>query len=268
MKSDQSHLSDRELLSALDGELARTDQVRAQSHLAACWSCRARQNELNSAIGALVRLQRDDFANQIPSANGPRALLKARMAQVQAAENERSSHLGWLHRARVHWPVLGASFVFASLVCIAVATWSMRPLDQIVPVIKPDPNLTPGATVLVNKSALCGESKTNNKAVSLSLQQRIFEEYGIHTRRVNAYEVDYLITPALGGADDIHNLWPQSKGAGPWNAMVKDALEDHLRDMVCDGQVDLAVAQHDMAADWILAYKKYFHTDHPIAPVP
>jgi hypothetical protein len=34
--------------------------------------------------------------------------------------------------------------------------------------------------------------------------------------------------------------------------------------MVCAGTLDLATAQHDIATDWIAAYKKYFHTDKPM----
>ena len=48
-----------------------------------------------------------------------------------------------------------------------------------------------------------------------------------------------------------------------WNAHVKDELEDRLHELVCDGELDLSTAQHDISADWILAYKKYFHTDRP-----
>ena len=73
------------------------------------------------------------------------------------------------------------------------------------------------------------------------------------------------ITPALGGADDIHNLWPQSNRATVWNAQVKDALEEHLRDLVCAGKLDLAIAQRDMATNWIQAYKNCFHTDQPLS---
>jgi hypothetical protein len=105
-----------------------------------------------------------------------------------------------------------------------------------------------------------------NKAVSVALQRRVFEEYGIAGADPRAYEVDYLVTPALGGADDIHNLWPHSYSATVWNAQVKDALEDRLRDMVCDGSLDLTEAQREIAANWIAAYKKYFHTDTPPEP--
>jgi hypothetical protein len=110
---------------------------------------------------------------------------------------------------------------------------------------------------------VCAGTNTKNKAVPVALQRKVFEEYGI-VGEPRAYEVDYLITPALGGADDIHNLWPHSYSATVWNARVKDALEDRLREMVCDGSLDLAEAQRDIATNWIAAYKKYFHTDEPL----
>jgi hypothetical protein len=33
---------------------------------------------------------------------------------------------------------------------------------------------------------------------------------------------------------------------------------------VCEGKLDLGTAQHDIARDWVSAYKKYFHTDTPL----
>jgi hypothetical protein len=33
--------------------------------------------------------------------------------------------------------------------------------------------------------------------------------------------------------------------------------------MVREGKIDLSTAQHEMASDWISAYKKCFHTDQP-----
>ena len=92
----------------------------------------------------------------------------------------------------------------------------------------------------------------------------MIEEYGLARAQARAYEVDYLITPALGGADDIHNIWPEPYTDAQWNARVKDALEERLRMMVCEGEVDLATAQREIAGNWIEAYKKYFRTDHPI----
>jgi len=45
---------------------------------------------------------------------------------------------------------------------------------------------------------------------------------------LDAYEVDFLMTPELGGAASIHNLWPEPYFETRWNAHVKDDLEERL----------------------------------------
>ena len=55
------------------------------------------------------------------------------------------------------------------------------------------------------------------------------------------YELDYLITPELGGVGDARNLWPQRYDSDVWNARVKDDLERLLPRLVCDGAVDLGM---------------------------
>lgn len=72
------------------------------------------------------------------------------------------------------------------------------------------------------------------------------------------------ITPELGGADDIRNVWPEPYSGSEWTAHVKDALEEHLHQMVCEKQLELHTAQQEIARDWVSAYKKYFHADHPL----
>lgn len=127
----------------------------------------------------------------------------------------------------------------------------------------PQTDLTPGAAVFASREQICAGDRGNNRPVPAALRRQVFEEYGIPASAARAYEVDYLITPALGGADDIRNLWPQSYSSTVWNARVKDALEDRLHELVCTGNLDLATAQRDISADWIAAYKKYFGTDEP-----
>jgi hypothetical protein len=261
MLSEESHLSDQELLLAADGELSARDTARAQSHLSACWACRARKQEIEAAIGEFIRMHQRNFDVRIPPPDGPRALLYAQLAQL--AESRRTStrqifRSPWLRAA-------AAAFGFVAITYFLSNAWPTRPAAHMVAVTVPNPSLTPGATVLVSQGEVCRESNTKNKAVPVALQRRVFDEYGIPAAEPNAYEVDYLITPALGGADDIHNLWPQSYTATVWNAQVKDALEDHLRDLVCDGQLDLATAQREIATNWIEAYKRYFHTDRPLS---
>lgn len=257
MQSEQSHLSDQELLQAVDGELSGREVGRVQSHLAACWSCRARKQEIEGTIGEFIRMHHRSLDAQIPSADAPRRVLKAQLAQLAQPR-------------QMHWGFSWAAAAALGLVAILYLTshsWTRRPPEPLVAVTIPNPSLTPGATVLIDRSEVCMESNQKNKTVPVALQRRVFDEYGIRSAAPSAYEVDYLITPALGGADDIHNLWPQSYDATVWNAQVKDALEDHLRDLVCDGQLDLTTAQREIATNWIETYKKYFHTDRPLTRV-
>jgi hypothetical protein len=61
----------------------------------------------------------------------------------------------------------------------------------------------------------------------------------------------------LGGSSDIKNLWPQPYAGTIWNAHVKGKLENRLHAMVCRGVISLQDAQHDIAIDWVAAYRKY-----------
>jgi Putative zinc-finger len=265
MLSEESHLSDQELLLAVDGELSPREAERVEAHLAACWACRVRKQEIETAIGEFVRFQRQSLDVRIPPADGPRALLKAQLAQ--RAEAERASRLRWPGSVswRSGWALAAAILALAIVTSLVFRSYFERHPTRSVAVTVPDPSLTPGATVLLGQRELCRETSANNKAVPVALQRRVFDEYGLRTAEPRAYEVDYLITPALGGADDIRNLWPQSSSATVWNAQVKDALEAHLRNLVCEGDLDLATAQREIATNWIEAYKKYFHTDRPVA---
>ncbi len=264
MLSEESHLSDQELLQAVDGELSPREAERVESHLAACWACRVRKQEIETAIGEFVRFERQNLDSLIPPSDGPRALLKARLAE--RAEAERTSRLWWPVPVswRFGWALLAAILAVATVTSLVMRGYLDRHAALSLAVTVPNPSLTPGAIVFMRQDELCRETSANNKPVPVALQRRVFEEYGIPSAEPRAYEVDYLITPALGGADDIHNLWPQPSSATVWNAQVKDALESHLRTLVCAGDLDLATAQREIATNWIEAYKRYFHTDRPM----
>jgi hypothetical protein len=100
--------------------------------------------------------------------------------------------------------------------------------------------------------------------IPIAVRQQVFHAYGMDHSQPREYEVDHLITPELGGTDDIRNLWPEPYASTEWNAYVKDQLENHLRQMVCEGKLDLSTAQRDIATDWISAYRRYFHTEKPL----
>jgi hypothetical protein len=261
MRDQNGHLSDEQLLLELEGELSTKVARSVQDHLDACWRCRSRRQELEGAITGFIRFHQDELDPQLPSPDGPRALLKARLAELSEKETNRWT-LGFAF-FRQQMGLLATSVGVLAVTLFAVALVLHHPASASVIVSSPDLKLTPGAALLADRSAICALANVKNKAVPVAVRKRVLEEYGIRNAEPRAYEIDYLVTPALGGTDDIHNLWPHSYSAD-WNAKVKDDLEDRLREMVCSGSLDLTQAQREIATNWIAAYKKYFHTDQPL----
>ncbi|HTX14786.1 MAG TPA: hypothetical protein VMD77_05780 [Candidatus Baltobacteraceae bacterium] len=132
----------------------------------------------------------------------------------------------------------------------------------------PRASLTPGDALTFPNDICFAAPREDPSRIPISERERVFREYGVDYRQAKYYELDHLITPALGGTDDIRNLWPEPYDSTEWNAHVKDQLEDYLHQMVCSGQIDLATAQHAIATNWIEAYKRYFHTDKPLPSYP
>ncbi len=261
MKDADSHLTDEQLLLHIDGELSKRDERFARTHLAACWQCRTRRQEFQDAIAHFVHAYQGEFDPKLPPIDGPRALLQARLTDLSA----RKLRPGLFSATRL---AIAATVCAVLVLGFLLARREPRRRNparmQSAVILIPDARLTPGAALLVSQLAVCAEPNTKNKAVAPAMRQRVFEEYGIREADPRAYEVDYLVTPALGGADDIHNLWPHSYSSTVWNARVKDELEDRLREMVCDGTIDLTEAQREIASNWIGAYKKYFHRETPL----
>jgi len=214
-----------------------------------------------------VRGHRLTFDTELPSAHGPRALLRAQFANAAQGGAQ-----GW--RWFPHFPsVARITGLAAGLLAVVVAGGlllrfsaprkSTAALDRGA---LPERTLTPGATRSVDLSEVCSvQHEEVVREVSEPMRNEVLRHYGIREARAGDYEIDYLIAPGLGGAEDLRNLWPEPTTSGAWNSGVKDDLEERLHQMVCSGTLDLPTAQHDIATDWIEAYKKYFHTDAPLA---
>jgi hypothetical protein len=116
----------------------------------------------------------------------------------------------------------------------------------------------------VTVDELCAPARHEQRQVSDAIRLEVLRGYGMERVPPAEYELDYLITPELGGAPSAQNLWPQRYASRTWNAHVKDQLERLLPQLVCDGAISLQTAQKDIAVDWIAAYKKYLRTDVPL----
>jgi hypothetical protein len=271
MPNQDPHISDEDLLLLVDGELSGRRVAKVRDHLAACWNCRARMVEIEGTIVDFARAYRDSSEVNLPTSAGPRALLSARLAEF-ASKPEAGPRL-WF--GLFTWAKRTAAVGLAVLITVMVgrsvwqytlsrgATGDMPPSERGV---LPDRQLTPGLVRAATLEDLCSAAHEEVVGqVNTPLRNEVLDEYGITNRRASDYEIDYLVAPGLGGTEDIRNLWPQPYSAHTWNAYAKDELEERLHHLVCRRELDLSVAQRDIAQDWITAYKKYFDTKEPMS---
>ena len=287
-----------------DGALSARRRSAVGRHLAACPRCAARRAELGAALAEAVAGCRETPAGAAPlhvararlreALEGPspsRWSLAGRRAawpifglSLTGRPLAGWSPAGWPSRLAVAAVAVAAVAVVA---VVAVLSWPLAdgpgapeqpaahggpasgaPAAGVAPASagleRPRQDLTPGSVLPVGVDEICAGGVTGVPAVAAPVPRQVFEAYGVDYRRAAEYELDFLITPELGGAPDPRNLWPQPYRAGVWNAYVKDELERELQDLVCRGTLDLATAQRELANDWIAAYKRRFNTDRPL----
>jgi hypothetical protein len=121
----------------------------------------------------------------------------------------------------------------------------------------PNNFLTPGDTKKVSKEQICSpDFSAKVKPTKDSIKEEAFERYGLRSGQFAEDVLDHLVPVELGGSDQLENLWPQSV-KGEWNASQKDALEQKLHAMVCDGTMELKQAQAAIRKNWVAAYTQY-----------
>jgi hypothetical protein len=256
------HVPDEELVSAMDAEVGEPRLSRIRHHLAHCEECRIRFDELKRAASEFLAVRAAISEGSLPSEAAPAARLRAALS--------REERTGWSFRGT---PDLFPRFRFSTalgalaalLAPAATLVWfNNARVDAAGPL--PDSRLTPGTARPISRQQVCLlPAEDEGKLVPYGLALEVFEQYGIAKPEPGTYEVDYLISPALGGTTSIQNLWPLPYGEGEWTSRLKDALEDRLRTLVCDGALDLETAQRDIATNWIAAYQKYFRSKRPIS---
>ncbi|MEO6339625.1 MAG: hypothetical protein ABIO39_06275 [Caulobacteraceae bacterium] len=133
----------------------------------------------------------------------------------------------------------------------------------------PDLAKTPGVTRPgLTKAKICATKwGLDARHVTAAMKRQAFANYGMAGNsdpacivdvRGRHCEIDHLISRELGGADVVENLWPQAYGTSPWNAQLKDKLENRLHKEVCAGRLSLAKARKMIATDWREAYRAYY----------
>jgi hypothetical protein len=244
------HLTDGALVLMLDGELPADLHSVVEVHLARCEACQVRLERFERLDARLRQPLPDTSTAQV------RARLESRLADMTHARHVPAS--SGFPRPR-HW-----AYAAAACLAVLVAGQVLHRTAGVEAASLPVAALTPGAVDPITVDRLCAEGARQVGMVSRQVRLDVLTAYQMVSVSPSDYELDYLITPELGGANDPRNLWPQRYSSAVWNARVKDQLEVLLPRLVCAGQVDLASAQRDIAGNWIAAYRKYFGTEHPI----
>jgi len=163
-------------------------------------------------------------------------------------------------RPRGWWIVVAT----AAAVIVATPAWSARNPGL------PNPVRTPGAvnarvTQSTIHSTICVPGYSSSvrppESYTEALKYRQLDGgYNLNgDTRASDYEEDHLIPLEVGGSPtSVKNLWPEPWTV-TWNAGRKDALENVMHRLVCDGSVTLATARRVFTSNWILGYEKYVH---------
>jgi hypothetical protein len=109
-----------------------------------------------------------------------------------------------------------------------------------------------GDPVQLDTAAICTPGWAEaHRDVSYATKDYVAREYGLSSHY--GYEIDRLIPLELGSSNSVRNLWPEPYNS-PYGANQKDGLEDYLHQRVCEHGLPLATAQHEIAANWYVAW--------------
>jgi hypothetical protein len=178
-------------------------------------------------------------------------------------------------QAESRWPVYLVAAVVAVL-AIVLAVWLVRSHRRPVrpasiprmarPAWLPDPHLTPGGTFAVSESEVCRPGYARAaRDVPGSVKREVCRLYGV-PYPARGYEIDHLIPLALGGSNEVSNLWPQT-GEGRWTFRQKDQLEVRLHAMACRGEITMSQAQEMIRSDWTVPYRRYVQPEPAHLPM-
>src|ERR1019366_5219447 len=206
---------DETLLRAVDGELSPRERALFARHLAVCDACRGRLWQMACAAADASRACLEERGAPPLAADPLRARLSARMAQLSAARDR-----SWRFRVAecvARWPYAVPVAAACALLVIAVCLLGSQADPQqpnrffaaIEPEARPIRSLTPGAVAPVTVADLCAGRGPAHERIPTPVRQAILHDYRMDDVPADEYELDYLITPELGGSTDRRNLWPE-----------------------------------------------------------
>lgn len=128
----------------------------------------------------------------------------------------------------------------------------------------PNAVLTPGLIATqsfaeLTANSACGTYSQCHRNTSSAQKTQVEKEYPACPAQ---HEIDHLVPLALGGADDVRNLWCQPE-VNEWNGQdfgyhAKDKLETYLVIQMKAGTITPKDAQNCILQDWPACFQKFF----------
>lgn len=264
----RGHVNDHELILSWDSELSWQRQADVTRHIESCGVCRDKADRLRSAMTSVAALYTATGETSSPATRYRRVRLESALREAEAEGALPTGSGGFAGTVGALSLMRAAAIAVVVVALGATAFITVRAthgpaLTSIGRGMLPESSLTPGAVSQLTATELCNGVRPS-RLVTETVRLQVLRAYGMQGVSAEAYELDALVTPELGGSTDAANLWPQRYQSPIWNARVKDELEELLPRLVCSDQMTLADAQREIATDWVAAYKRHFKTDVPL----
>lgn len=122
------------------------------------------------------------------------------------------------------------------------STPAPTPIKHLAP-IKPNPEWAPGdLCTKVNPDFFEYRYKEKipycKRVVTSKTKRELYERYGVPTKCRGGYTIDHIIPLALGGSNDLKNLWPEPKAI----KFSREGIEDKLYHLMKSGELKQVVA--------------------------
>ena len=123
----------------------------------------------------------------------------------------------------------------------------------------PDAKLTPGVVASIDTALVCEKDyPARVRHVTTTTKNKVYKNYKVDKDKcTKGCKIDHLIPLAIGGSNDIGNLWPHEYGA-EWNVFAKTRLEVRLRKEVCTGKMPIAAAQSCIRENWPQCFARFY----------
>lgn len=231
LKAD-GHLSDDWLLLSIDGELSASDYTRVKEHVRACWTCRARREQLERAIEEIVEYEHALVAPDMPPSPGGKAIFLARLDQLSGTLGQPSFRRRWvIALLQACRSILSSRVAWAASAALTITVLFYLAMGRHTPVVS--------ANELLQRAASSGTRSRPGvnrpiavQRVSIKMRGRKITRtlYRDTVRKRQAYRADVSSSEERAVKQDF------DRSSFSWNDPLSPQAYSHWRDGIAEKQ--------------------------------